>query len=78
MFNALTDSISAALSNSEFPRLNRFYLLDLDKQHMVIVIRHDVELLQGILLDSSNVNIGLLLAVVLPSLMEDVKAAHLN
>lgn len=76
MFNALTDSISAALSNSQFPRLNRYYLLDLDEQHMVIVIRHDVDLLQGMLVDSSKINIGLLLAVVIPSLLEDVKAAR--
>lgn len=78
MFNALTDSISAALSNSEFPRLHRFYLLDLEHNHMVLVIRHDPDILQGILLDTTRINIGLLFAVVIPNLMTEVNAARVR
>lgn len=76
MFNALTDSMSAALSNSGFPRIGRYYLVDLEEERTLLVVRHGTDVLQGVLLNASKVNMGLLFSVVIPQLIRDVNAAR--
>ncbi len=38
LFNMLTNDISSTLSNSGFPALNRYYLLDLANSNSVVII----------------------------------------
>lgn len=76
MFNALTDNIAAALNNSGFPRLHRYYFMDLDDDHVVLIIQHDAQVLQGSLLDSSKIKVGVLISVTIPKLIQRVAAAR--
>lgn len=76
MFNALTDSIIAALDNSKFPKLHRYYWLDLEDGHVVLILRHRRDVMQGVLLDLSKSSIGLLMTVIIPRLLEEVEAAR--
>lgn len=76
MFNALTDSIIAALDNSKFPTLNRYYWLDLEDGHVALILRHRRDVMQGVLLDLSKSSIGLLMTVIIPRLLTEVEAAR--
>lgn len=78
MFNALTDSIAAALDNSGFPRLNRYYLIDLEQEHVVVIIRHGDDTLQGVLVNAKHCNVGLLLTVVVPRLLRQIRDARVE
>lgn len=77
MFNALTDNIAAALNNSKFPKLHRYYFIDLEDDHLVLIIRHDTDVLQGTLLQASHCKLGMLLSVTIPKLIQQVADARL-
>ena len=76
LFNMLTNDISSTLSNSGFPALNRYYLLDLSNSNSVVIIQHGADLMQGLLLDSSKANMGILFSVALPKAIESVQKAR--
>lgn len=78
MFNALTDSIIAALDNSKFPNLNRYYWVDLENDHVAVVVRHGRDVMQGMLLDLSKSSIGVLMNVVIPRMLKQVEDARLD
>lgn len=78
MFNALTDSVAAALDNSGFPKLNRYYLADLEAGHVVVIIRHGEDTLQGVLITSEHCTVGVLLTVVVPRLLKQVHEARVE
>lgn len=76
LFTQVTGELASALSNSGFPALSRYYLLDLDGSATVMVIRHGDDLLQGMLLNNKRANLGLLIAVALPRMLEAVAKAR--
>jgi hypothetical protein len=76
LFTQVTSELGSALSNSGFPALSRYYLLDLDGSATVMVIRHGDDLLQGMLLNNKRANLGLLIAVALPRMLEAVAKAR--
>ncbi len=76
LFNMLTNDISSTLSNSGFPALNRYYLLDLANSNSVVIIQHGPDLMQGLLLDSSKANMGILFSVALPKALDAVQKAR--
>ena len=76
LFNMLTNDITSTLGNSGFPPLNRYYLLDLGDSNSVVIIQHGPDLLQGVLLDSSKANMGILFSVALPKAIEAVQKAR--
>lgn len=78
LFNQLTNEMSTTLSGSGFPALNRYYLLDLDGGNTVVVQRHRDDLMSGMLLDASKVNLGILVSVVMPKLTAAIEAARNN
>lgn len=77
LFTELTSTLVSALSDSGFPGLKRYYFLEMEGDHIVMIIRHGEDLLQGILMNSQKVNIGLLLAVALPKMLTSVEKSRL-
>lgn len=75
LFTEIVTSMQNALESSGFPKLNRYFMLDLEANKTVLVIRHGTEMLQGILLDTTKANLGMLLSVVLPRALEQVAKA---
>lgn len=76
LFTELTSTLVSALSDSGFPGLKRYYFLDMEGDHIVMIIRHGNDLLQGILMNSQKVNIGLLLSVALPKMLTSVEKSR--
>jgi CheY-like chemotaxis protein len=65
LFNRITDMISETLSESGFPSLNKYYLLDLDGDKLVVVIplgRYRA----GMLVDKKKAQLGVVVSVGLP------------
>lgn len=70
LFNQVTGDLEETLTGSGFPGLNRYYLLDLDGNNMVVVLKESAEFLGGILLDSSKTNLGILVGVAIPKVLK--------
>lgn len=76
LFNQLTNELSATLAGSGFPALNRYYMLDLEGDNTVVVQKHRDDLLSGMLLDATRVNLGILVSVVLPRMSKGIEGAR--
>jgi hypothetical protein len=74
LFNRITNYLGEALKASGFPELGRYYFIDLAANHMVVVIPLGV-FQWGILLDTSKIQLGLLLNVVLPKALDAFQEA---
>lgn len=77
LFTEITNSLAQTLAGATFPSLNRYYFLDLAGGRTGILILHGKDILQGVLMDTSKINLGVLLAVALPRALDAVKAARL-
>ena len=68
LFEKVTDYMTKALKGAGFPGLDKYYLLEMENNAMVIVLQFQEEGFQwGILVDSSRVNLGLLLSIAVPN-----------
>jgi hypothetical protein len=76
LFTEVTNHLTNALADSGFPKLNRYYLLDMDADHTVLIIRHGNDLLQGLLMNNKKVNMGILLSIAMPKMVEGVIKAR--
>jgi hypothetical protein len=76
LFGRVTEELVEALSGSGFPGLGRFYMLDLEGDHTVVLIRHGDDLLQGILMASKKVNMGILFSIAIPRALDGVAKAR--
>lgn len=76
LFNQLTNDLSSTLAGSNFPALNRYYLLDLDGGNTVVCQRHRDDLMSGMLLDAAKVNLGILVSVAIPKYTAGIEAAR--
>lgn len=76
MMSRITTSMQDVLESSGFPKLNRYFIIDLETDKTVLIIRHGGDMLQGILLDTTKANLGMLLSVVLPRALEQVAKAN--
>lgn len=74
LFTRITEELDSSLRDSSFPSLGRYYLIDLDGNHTVVVINHGV-LLQGLLIDNKRANLGILLSVAIPRMVEAISRA---
>ncbi|HEU4412998.1 MAG TPA: hypothetical protein VFS43_47590 [Polyangiaceae bacterium] len=74
LFTRITEELESSLRDSNFPSLSRYYLLDLEGNHTVIVINHGT-LLQGILIDNKRANLGILISVAIPRMIEAIARA---
>lgn len=76
LFNLLTNEIQNTLATSGFPTLSNYYLLELEANHLVVIMRHGDDLMSGMLLDSSKTNLGVLVSVAIPRRLAAVNAAR--
>jgi len=74
LFTRITTELESSLADSGFPALARFYLLDMEGNHTVAVINHGT-LLQGVLVDNKRANLGILISVAIPRMIESVARA---
>jgi hypothetical protein len=74
LFTRITTELESSLADSNFPPLARFYLLDMEGNHTVVVINHGA-LLQGILCDNKRANLGILISVAIPRMLDAVARA---
>jgi hypothetical protein len=74
LFNRISLLINDALKNSKFPLLNRYYLLHLEGGNIVAVMQFG-DYQWGILVDTKQVQLGLILNVVIPNTMDTIKEA---
>ncbi len=74
LFTRITEELEESLRDSNFPPLARYYLLDMDGNHTVAIINHGT-LLQGMLVDNRRANLGILISVAIPRMLEMVANA---
>jgi hypothetical protein len=74
LFTRITSELEGALRDSQFPPLARYYMMDMEGNHTVVVINHG-QLLQGILVDNKRANLGIVIAVAIPKMLDLVKKA---
>ncbi|MGC4092752.1 MAG: hypothetical protein QM756_33695 [Polyangiaceae bacterium] len=74
LFTRITTELESSLADSNFPPLGRYYLLDMEGNHTVTVINHG-QLLQGMLVDNKRANLGILISVAIPRMIEAVARA---
>lgn len=75
LFTRITTELESSLADSNFPPLARYYLLDMEGNHTVAVINHG-SLLQGLLVDNKRANLGILISVAIPRMLEAVARAQ--
>jgi hypothetical protein len=71
LFTRMTTDLESSLTDSNFPPLSRYFLIDMEGNHTVAVINHG-PLLQGILVDNKRANLGILISVAIPRMLESV------
>lgn len=74
LFTRITDELDSSLRDAQFPPLARYYMFDLEGNNSVVVINHGT-LLQGMLVDTKRANLGLLVSVAIPRMLEIVARA---
>lgn len=74
LFTRITQELEGSLADSNFPPLGRYYLLDMEGNHTVVVINHGA-ILQGILVDNKRANLGIVVSVAIPRMLEAVTRA---
>ena len=75
LFTRMTADLESSMADSAFPPLARYYLLDLAGNHTAAVINHG-SLLQGMLVDNKRANLGILISVASPRMIEAVAKAR--
>lgn len=74
LFTRITIELETSLADSNFPPLARYYLLDMEGNHTVVVVNHG-QLLQGMLVDNKRANLGILISVAIPRMIEAIGKA---
>jgi hypothetical protein len=74
LFTRITAELESSLTDSNFPSLGRYYMIEMENNHASFVINHG-PLLQGLLVDSRRANLGILIAVAIPRMLEAVARA---
>ena len=75
LFTRMTSDIESSLTDSNFPPLSRYFLIDMEGNHTAAVINHG-PLLQGLLIDNKRANLGILISVAIPRMLESVARAR--
>lgn len=74
LFNRITDVISETLAESGFPALNKYYLLDLEGDKIVVVIPLG-KYRAGMLVDKKKAQLGVVVSVALPKYVNGLEEA---
>ena len=73
-FSKVTNHMVKALKESNFPKLNNFYIVNLMNSLVLIVLPLD-EYQWVMLIDTSKAPLGLLLNIILPKIVDSFKEA---
>lgn len=76
LFTRILAEIDDTLSGSGFPKLNRYFLMNLET-NITLVINHGDNIYQGLTLNPKRVNLGLLFNVAVPKALAKVKEARI-
>ncbi len=72
LFNEVTRTLDKTLAGSEYPALGDYYMVHLENGLLVVVSKTgDYQL--GMLVDLSKTTMGILMSVVLPKLLKNLK-----
>jgi hypothetical protein len=74
LFNQITQWLKKALDGSGFPTLNRYYILDLVNDMMVLVIPLG-DYQWGMLIDKKKIQMGLLINIAIPQMVSSFEEA---
>jgi hypothetical protein len=74
LFNRITNYMIGALKGAGFPELGRYYILDLTNNSMVIIIPMG-DFQWGMLIDRTKTQMGLMLNVILPKIVDNFEEA---
>jgi hypothetical protein len=74
LFNRISLLINDALKDAKFPQLNKYYLLHLEGGNISAAMQCG-DYQWGILVDTKQIQLGLLLNVLIPNTMEAIKEA---
>jgi hypothetical protein len=74
LFNRISLLINKALKDANFPQLNKYYLLHLEGGNISAAMQFG-DYQWGILVDTKQVQLGLLLNVLIPDTMEAIREA---
>lgn len=72
--NLFTQAMQEQLADIGLRPLSRYYIMDLQEDNMAVVILHG-GLMEGWLIDSSQVKMGALFSIAIPDALEDVRLA---
>ena len=75
LFTRITEELDSSLRDSNFPALGRFYMIDMEGNHTVVMVNHG-SLLQGMLVDNKRSNLGILISVAIPRMIETIARAN--
>ena len=75
LFTRVTTELQSSMADSNFPPLGRYYIIDVENNHTAAVINHGL-LLQGMLIDNKRANLGILISVAIPRMIEAVSKAR--
>ncbi len=67
LFELATEFMNKALLGAGYPGLNKYYMLDLEGDATVLVLQFEAGYQWGILVDSSKIQLGLLLNIAVPN-----------
>ena len=71
LFNQLIPIINSTLEGSGYAKFGKFFVIK-EKQGFFVVINHGSGLMQGVMLDESKINLGLLFNVAIPRALKMV------
>ncbi len=74
LLNKVSRDLESSLKSSDLPELNRYYLLDLVDDKMVVVIPL-ADYQWAMVLDKNELQLGMLLNVVLPNMIDSFEEA---
>jgi hypothetical protein len=74
LFNRITDLITETLSESGFPLLNKYYLLDLDGDKLAVILPLG-SYRAGMLVDKKKAQLGVIVSVALPKYITSLEEA---
>lgn len=68
LFNQITDYINEALATGKYPKLDKYYIMDLQDDKMVLVIPF-AEFVWEMLIDTKKARLGILLNTTIPGII---------
>ncbi len=71
IFNEVSKHIEEALAKVKLPSVNRFYMIEVKDNMVVFIVHLNDEWIQGMLLDTSKIQIGLVMNYIVPKMIEE-------